>query len=367
MDGDRLPGGQAVASRAVRDQRLQHRTVRETDHHLGRRPQEDGAVDHAREPVGPGEAGLLHLDALRTDHCPACRRVVAGRSLRLEGEVAVPNRAGRRAAREALDVQQVGDAQEVRDELGQRFLVDLLRCPELDDPATVHDGEPGRHLEGFLLVVGDEDEGDADLALQRGQLRPQRVAELRVERAQRLVEEQDRRFEDQGPGQGDALLLSSRHLVGATPGVLGEPDQLQRLLDASLPGPLVEVLAPPQAVGDVLVDVEMREERVALEDRVDRALVGRALRDVDPVEEDLAVGRLLEPAQHAQRGGLSAARRAEEREELTGLDLEVDAVDGGDAVELLAETDDRDRPTTGAMGSGLAAGHASESRQRGAV
>ena len=136
VDGDGLPGGQAVASRVVRDQRLQHRTVRETDHHLGRRPQEDGAVDHAREPVGPGEAGLLHLDALRTDHCPACRRVVAGRSLRLEGEVAVPNRAGRRAAREALDVQQVGDAQEVRDELGQRFLVDLLRCPELDDPAT---------------------------------------------------------------------------------------------------------------------------------------------------------------------------------------------------------------------------------------
>ena len=146
--------------------------MRETDHHLGRRPEEDGAVDHAGEPVDPGEAGLLHLDALRTDHCPACRRVVAGRSLRLEGEVAVPNRAGRRATREALDVQQVGDAEEVRDELGQRFLVDLLGCPELDDPATVHDREPGRHLEGFLLVVGDEDEGDADLALQGGQLRP---------------------------------------------------------------------------------------------------------------------------------------------------------------------------------------------------
>jgi hypothetical protein len=55
------------------------------------------------------------------------------------------------------------------------------------------------------------------------------------------------------------------------------------------------------------VYVEMREERVALEDGVDRPLVRRALRDIDPVEEDLAVGRLLEPAQHAQRGGLSAA------------------------------------------------------------
>ena len=107
---------------------------------------------------------------------------------------------------------------------------------------------------------------------------------------------------------------------------------------------LVEVLAPPQAVGDVLLDVEVREERVALEDRVDRALVRRRLRDVDPVDEDLAVGRLLEPGQHAQRRGLAAARGPEQREELARLDLEVDAVDGGDAVELLAQPDDRDRP-----------------------
>src|SRR5215218_6661916 len=108
----------------------------------------------------------------------------------------------------------------------------------------------------------------------------------------------------------------------------------------------------------------MREERVALEDGVDRALVRRALRHVDPVEKDLPLGRLLEPAQHAQRGGLPTARRAEEREELAGFDLEVDAVDGGDAVEVLAETDDGNCPTPGAMGSSFVAGHASESRQR---
>ena len=295
-----------VAHRTVRDQRLHDRAVRQAHHHLGRRPEEDGAVDHPGQPVGTGQPGLAHLDALGADDGPPGTRVVAGRGLRLEGELAEANRAGRAAARQTLDVQQVGDAEEVRDELGDRFLVDLLRGPELHDPAAVHDGEPVRHLEGLLLVVGDEDEGDADLLLQRGQLGSQRVPQLRVERAQRLVQQQHRRLEDQRPRQGDALLLPAGHLVGAAAGVLGEPHQLERLGHARVAGLPVEVLAPPQAVRDVLLHVEVREERIALEDGVDRALVGRALRHVDAVEEDPAIRGLLEPAEHAQRGGLAA-------------------------------------------------------------
>ena len=37
---------------------------------------------------------------------------------------------------------------------------------------------------------------------------------------------------------------------------------------------------------------------------------------------------LLETGQHSQRGGLATAARAEQRQELAGDDLEVDAVDG---------------------------------------
>ena len=197
-----------VAHRTVRDQRLHDRALRQANHHLCRGAQEDSAVDHRGKPVGSGQPGLVHLDALGADDCAPRPRVVACRSLRLEGELAEANGASRAAARETLDVQQVGDAQEVRDELGERFLVDLLRGPELHDATTVHDGEPVRHLECFLLVVGDEDEGDADFSLQRGQLLSQRMAKLRVERAQRLVQEQHRRFEDQSPRQGHSLLLS---------------------------------------------------------------------------------------------------------------------------------------------------------------
>ena len=80
--------------------------------------------------------------------------------------------------------------------------------------------------------------------------------------------------------------------------------------------------------------------------------MGRSLRHVDAVEEDLPIGGLFEAAQHAQRGGLATSRGAEQGEELSRHDLEVDPVDSGDAVELLAEPDDRDR-STAVIRSGL--------------
>ena len=45
------------------------------------------------------------------------------------------------------------------------------------------------------------------------------------------------------------------------------------------------------------------------------------------VDQDLAVGDLLEPGDHPQQGRLAATRRADEDHELAVLDLQVDAVD----------------------------------------
>ena len=63
------------------------------------------------------------------------------------------------------------------------------------------------------------------------------------------------------------------------------------------------------------------------------------------VDDDLALGRILESGEHAQQRGLAAARRAEQREELALADLEVGIVDGDDgAAETLihiADGDDR--------------------------
>ena len=112
-----------------------------------------------------------------------------------------------------------------------RPLVQLLRRAQLLDLAAVHDRDPVAHRERLLLVVGHVDEGDADLDLDALELDLELAPELEVERAERLVEEQDVGSIDERPGQGDALLLAARQLVGAPPLVAGQVDELERLAD----------------------------------------------------------------------------------------------------------------------------------------
>ena len=142
---------------------------------------------------------------------------------------------------------------------------------------VVHHRDGVGHRHGLLLVVGDVHERDADLGLDPLELDLHLPAQLEVERAERLVEQQHLRPVDQRPGQGDPLLLPAGELRRAALAEAAELDQLEHLLDL-----LLDVLdaAPAQAERDVLEDVEVREQRVALEDRVDRALVGLEPADV---------------------------------------------------------------------------------------
>ena len=86
----------------------------------------------------------------------------------------------------------------------------------------------------------------------------------------------------------------------------------------------------------------MGEQRVVLEHHVHRALVGSVARDVPPAQLDPAPGRRFEPADHPQRGGLAAAARAEQREELPGLDAKRDPVDRDDVPKPFLEVDEAD-------------------------
>ena len=63
--------------------------------------------------------------------------------------------------------------------------------------------------------MGDEDERDADVALDRLQLDLHLLAQLEVERAERLVEQQHLRTVDERSGERDALALAARELVRA--------------------------------------------------------------------------------------------------------------------------------------------------------
>src|ERR1035441_6384554 len=116
--------------------------------------------------------------------------------------------------------------------------------------------------------MGDVQEGDANLLLQRFELHLERSPEFRVQRAQRLVPQQHRRPEHQRPGQGHPLLLAAGQLAGAAPGERAELDEVERLVHLALDLLLAE-LAVAQAEGDVVEHAQEREKRITLKHGVD--------------------------------------------------------------------------------------------------
>ena len=183
------------------------------------------------------------------------------------------------AARLAL--QQVGFAEEVRDEAGRRPGIDLGRGADLVQPAVVHHRDPVGHDQRLLLVMGDEERGQAEPALQPPDLELQPLPQLAVERAEGLVEQQQPRAEDHGAGERHPLLLPARELPRQPPA--SGPSSTSASASATRRGDL-RLRPPPhlQREGDVLRDRQMREQRVILEDHARRRAAAAAPRSHPP-------------------------------------------------------------------------------------
>ena len=110
--------------------------------------------------------------------------------------------------------------------------------------------------------------GSRSSAEQLGELAADDAAGVRVECRERLVEQEHGRVARERPRERDALPLAPREIAGPCAGEVRDPEALEQLVD-----PL------PAAEGDVAADVEVREERVLLEDEPDRAALRR---QVDP-------------------------------------------------------------------------------------
>ena len=212
------PGGVARAERkaarlVLRTARLDPQLVAAERHarrdrpHTGQRRQaqaqplegaDEGAlVDHgaaeerAGESVGRVAEGHVLGPEEHLHPAPAARGLGARGERELDRPEAHPR--GRAVAHH-----QVGGAEEGGDELGLGAQVELLRRPGLEQAAAGEDGQAVGELEGLLLVVGDEQGGDAELALHVADGAPQLDAHLGVEGAERLVEEQHLRLVGEG-------------------------------------------------------------------------------------------------------------------------------------------------------------------------
>ena len=80
----------------------------------------------------------------------------------------------------------------------------------------------------------DVHEREADLGLDPLELELHLAAQLEVERAERLVEQQHLGTVDDRAGQRDALLLAAGELRGLAVGEVAELDQLERVVDLLL-------------------------------------------------------------------------------------------------------------------------------------
>jgi hypothetical protein len=78
--------------------------------------------------------------------------------------------------------------EEAADEIARGLGFDLSGRRELLDPTMVEDRDPVGQREGLLLVVSHEDRGDPELVVNGAKCDPKLLADLGIERAERLIE-----------------------------------------------------------------------------------------------------------------------------------------------------------------------------------
>src|SRR5690606_24262170 len=122
----------------------------------------------------------------------------------------------------------VGAPDEVGNITISRTIIEFARRPYLSDAAMPHDADAVGHRQRFLLIMGNENESDAQLALQRQKLKLHLGPELRVERSHRFVEQQYFGLVYDCASQRHTLLLATRHLPDPPPTEIGEANGFQR-------------------------------------------------------------------------------------------------------------------------------------------
>ena len=80
------------------------------------------------------------------------------------------------------------------------------------DLAAVQQADAVGHDHGFVLVVGDKDGGNVQLLLDAADLHLQTLAQLGINGAQRLIQQQNFWPGDDGAGQCHTLLLAAGKL-----------------------------------------------------------------------------------------------------------------------------------------------------------
>src|SRR4051794_28366007 len=184
-------------------------------------------------------------------------------------------------------------------------------------PGAHHD-DAAAEKDRLLDVVGDEQHRLLVALPDAEQQFLHQGAGLVVERAERLVEEQDFWIVGKGARDRGALLHAAGQLLRPVVLETGEANALDKTVDdAAALGFAHAALA--QAEGDVLTHRQPREQGVGLKHHA--AICARA-RHLASVKHDAAGGRPVEACDDAQQRGFSAAGGTENGDEVVVADVE---------------------------------------------
>ena len=176
--------------------------------------------------------------------------------------------------------------------------------------ALIEDDDAVRERHRLGLVVGDVDEGEAHAPLQVLELDAHALAQLGIEIGERLVEQQDRRLDNQRARQRHALLLAAGELSRMALLEPGKSDGVQHMRDPFLNLAPVD-LGDPETEGHVFEDGHVRPHGVVLEHHAHAALLGRndphGRRERPATDVDGASVRREEARKGAQHRCLAAA------------------------------------------------------------
>src|SRR5690606_21330874 len=212
-------------------------------------------------------------------------------------------------------------AKEIRHEGCRRRVVYLFRCADLLNGTGIHDHYAVRHGQRLFLVVRNEDGGNAGLALDFLDLDAHFLPHIGIEGRKRLVKEKHLRLENNGTREGNALLLPARKLRGQLLLAAGKPDHFQG--PAKLAGNLgLGYVAVFQPERDIVENILVWKQSIALEDQPDIALVDRHVVNAPPADRNPALGDVDQARDRAQNGGFAASRGPEKRDETSRCDCE---------------------------------------------
>ena len=211
------------------------------------------------------------------------------------------------------------------------LLKDLLGGADLLHKAVLHDHDPVAQGHGLCLVVGHVHEGGVDPLPQLDDLRTHLVAQLGVQVGQGLIHQQHLGLPDNGSPDGHTLPLAAGQRLGLPVQILGDAQDLRRLVH-----PLLDLLLGHflQLQGEfhVLPHRHVGIQCVALEHHRDVPVFGLHVVDQLAVDVQLSLADLLQARHHPQGGGLAAAGGAHQHDELLVRDLQVEVAHCGDRV-----------------------------------